>query len=86
MTKQDLESISNLIKACRLCGAVYKANSITFPDGLVLKIQDCREYWFLHDQQHKLSLDINKTCSPEHIQFQLLESHLRFLRNNLACW
>jgi hypothetical protein len=81
-TKEQLDAVSNLLQACRLCGASYTENQITFPDGGVITVLDSATAWIFIKAKPRAFM-YSKTCgksaSPQGIQIKLLQLHLKTL-------
>ena len=84
-TKEHLEAVSNLLQACRLCGASFKTgmtSAITMSDGTVIRIEDeHEELWTIWSFGFGERF-LRKCGSVWEIQIGLLSFHLEILRKS----
>lgn len=83
-TKSHIEAVSNLLQACRLCGASFRtglATTITMPDGTLYKILERQVAWQFSHQFDACTFDtlIPKKLKAPDIQLALLKFHVKVL-------
>jgi hypothetical protein len=87
-TLEQIEAVSRLLEACRLCGASFKTGKTTWikmPDDTVFHIRERQAGWALSwlmpDHCGSLGRVIPKSSTARQIQKSILELHLKILEN-----
>ena len=83
-TKEQLDAVSNLLQACRLCGAKFatgKKTVITMPDSRIYRVDELVHCWrFSHKGFRRIA---HKSASPEQIKNLIYELHVTI--TNSSC-
>lgn len=74
-TKEDIEALSKLIRACGLVGATYKVHSIIFSDGNKIVLDEKPDHWIIQQTFQVLKVETIKTLVTN-----LLTIHLKIIQ------
>lgn len=86
-TKESIDAVSTLIRACQAIGATYAPDKIMLADGRELILTDTDECWgftYVKPRKCLYHRNIGKEACVKAIKILLLQIHLKILEKELA--